>query len=230
MCEKISGFHCSYCLNVLRLIGWVSESNNLTSCLLPLNVEELDVFSLCHYFHVIINHPELIISNRFKICRLALKPWPLQNRASRWLRQNIHLALAGILTLVVEGPGLLHYIRLTLGRLLIIVVDRVDCSRILLSHGVTHVCGPVWVQADIVFLDACFHLSLNVFFMPLYKFLPDLFTVSQMPIFLELFNSFFFNDPLENLLASALITDEGFLLYELLNSICWGLIYPVSIP
>ena len=201
--------------------------------MLPLNVEELDVFSLCKYFHVIINDPELIISNRFKIGGLALKPWPLQNRSSRWLLQNIHLGLAGILTLIIEGPGLLHYIQLTLGRLLIliIVVDSEDCSSIiLLFQGVTHVIGPKGVQAHIVFLDAGFHFSLNVFFMPLYKFLPDLFTVGQMPIFLELFNSFFLNDPLENLLASALITNEGFLLNKLLNSICWGLIYPVSVP
>ena len=57
--------------------GGVSECNHLTSRLLPLNVEELDILTLREYLRFIINDPELIIHMAFKVSALALESWPL---------------------------------------------------------------------------------------------------------------------------------------------------------
>lgn len=57
------------------------------------------------------------------------------------------------------------------------VVDGEDGSCLLLLQSVAHILVHKWVEANVVFLYSSLDLFLNVFFMPLHKFLPDLFSV-----------------------------------------------------
>ena len=64
---------------MLGLSGGVSKSDDLATCLLALNVKELDVLALSEDLGVLINDPELIIAIGIKMCALALKPWSFEN-------------------------------------------------------------------------------------------------------------------------------------------------------
>lgn len=66
--------------------------------------------------------------------------------------------------------------------------------------------------------------------MPLYKLLPNLFSISQVPILFKFFNAFLFNDAFEDILASSLIILKSFYLYQLLNSVGWSLVDAVAVP
>ena len=91
-----------------------------------------------------------------------------------------------------------------------------------LLHEISH--------CNVVLPNACSLFLLDIFFMSIYKLLPQKFSISQMPVLFQLLNSFLLNDSLQYFFASRLIFKKGLLLYELLNSINWSLIDTISIP
>jgi hypothetical protein len=70
----------------------------------------------------------------------------------------------------------------------------------------------------------------DVLLFPLDKFLPDILTVCEMPIFLELLDTFFFNNSLQNVLACRLIVNEGLLLDQVLHSAARSLVDSIAVP
>lgn len=157
--------------------------------------------------------------------RLALETWSLQYGVGGWLLQD-HLSLARVVAVYVEC--FLVYDCLTLRGFVIVVVDGVD--GFLSSHGSHLVTRLMGLDAHIVFFDASFCLLLDVFFVPFDKFLPDLFTIGQMPILFEFFDAFLFHNAFEDILTCRLIIEESLLLNQLLNSISRSLVDSVTVP
>lgn len=205
--------------------GRVPERDDLPTglpCVLALNVEE-DFFALSQHFGVFIDDSQLVVHD--ELWGLALESRPLQNGPNVWLRHNVYLGLIRLHRVIIERIYLYGYS--VAQRRLLVLVYWVD------GGGLLHCIRfnlLLLVNAHIIFFYSCSQFVVDVLLFPLDKFLPDILTVCEMPIFLELLDTFFFNNSLQNVLACRLIVNEGLLLDQVLHSAARSLVDSIAVP